>query len=92
MATSTSTPPPDDDRLLFVEDVQARHRFDDPRAARKLIEDAGGRQRRDGRWFIRADRLRRWENGEGRADDYASTDAVQLDTAPPSEGWWDGDD
>lgn len=51
--------------MLAVADVQARYRLRDPRAARRLIREAGG-IRVAGRWMVRADLLDAWECGQGR--------------------------
>ena len=73
------TEPAPCDVLLDAAQVCERYRLADPRAARGVIRQAGGR-RIAGKWMIRLDVLRAFETSW--TDGITPADAAQLRTTP----------
>lgn len=65
---------PSTDQLMTVDTVMSRYQLRDPRAARFVMETAGGRKI-GGRWQIRLERLLAWEDEPNRANELAAARA-----------------
>ncbi len=67
--------------LLTAEDVQARYRLRDPRAARRIIRQAGSITVA-GRLYIRADILEQWEAKQATPAATTPTTSVKVRRKP----------
>jgi hypothetical protein len=67
--------------LLTAEDVQARYRLRDPRAARRIIRQAGSLTV-GGRLYVRADVLEQWEAKQAAPAAPTPTSTVRVRRKP----------
>jgi len=81
-------------RLLDVNDVRIRYGLRDPRAARRVIRDAGGIEIA-GRLFVSAEDLARYEHARALAPIQATRPAARQRRGPVPDvsrlrqRWWD---